>query len=117
MFYGGGVGGNVPRRPGIPLKDRPVIPPPNRHISGGAAEQAVDMVLPAAGASAATGRRRHCWVSLPDHDGNLREVEGLVLDWTKEDGTGWVAWTLYVTDDPEARTVQEWLPAHRLRPA
>lgn len=46
------------------------------------------------------------------------EAEGIVLQWAKEDGIGWVAWTLYVVDGPTtARAIQEWLPADRLRPA
>ncbi len=115
MFYAGGVGGDVPRRPGIPLRDRPVIPPPGGRTFAGAHEVAVDPVD--AGPAAAGGRRRHCWVWLPDRDGTRREVEGLVLDWAKEDGTGWVAWIIYVTGDPKVRVIQEWVPADRLRPA
>ena len=88
-------------RRGVPLKDRPVWTGQSQQPG-----PPVQTTAPAA-------RRRHCWLTLPDHDG---EVEALVLQWAAEP-TGWVALTIYVIDRPGGSVaIQEWIPAARLRP-
>jgi hypothetical protein len=57
-------------------------------------------------------RRRHCWVmGTEPHPGPW---PGLVTEWRREDG-GWQARVVYVVG-ATASTVEEWLPAARLRP-
>lgn len=88
-----------PARDGVPLKDRPRGPE--------------DRSAPAAGP-----RRRHCWVDLTGHPHlqHQGETEGLILQWAQDDG--WVALVAYVYPRPGGdMTIQEWIPAHRLRPA
>lgn len=88
-----------PTRDGVPLRDRP--------IAGETTESE----------STTHRRRRHCWVDLTDHDTTAGEVEGLVLQWA-QDARGWVALTAYVVTRAGGDiTVQEWVPANRLRPA
>lgn len=93
---------------GVPLKDRPVV-----HGAGWpdqASDARADESEPVG-----RGRRRHCWVTLPDHEG---EIEGMVLQWASEPG-GWVALTIYVLEGAPGGplSVQAWVPAARLRPA
>ena len=89
--------GEPPTRPGVPLKDRPV----GDHA--GAPPQS----------DQPTRRRRHCYVTRPDHE----ELEGLVLQWA-QDQRGWVALVTYVVPREGGDvTMQEWLPADQLRPA
>lgn len=90
-------------RRGVPLKDRPVV-------SGPAVATPESLGADASGRQ----RRRHCWVTHPDH---VAELEGLVLQWASEPG-GWVALTTYVLDRPGGSIAfQEWIPAARLRSA
>ena len=92
-----------PTRDGVPLKER-VRP-------GSAPSQEAS---PAGG-----GRRRHCWVDLTGHRelSHPGEVEGLILQWA-QDGDGWVALCAFVLPRSGGDlTVQQWVPAARLRPA
>lgn len=91
--------GGPPTRAGIPLKDRAV------------GDTATDSSPPRV--DPATRRRRHCYVTRPDHE----ELEGLVLQWA-QDQRGWVALVTYVVPREGGDvTMQEWLPADQLRPA
>lgn len=97
------MGGGWTAARGVPLGRRPV-------------SYGTKPFTPAA-ADGATDRRtlrRHCWVSMP---GVPDEIEGLVVQWAKDDQHQWVALTQYVLDEPSGpRAVLEWLPAGRLRP-
>lgn len=85
-----------PVRAGIPLKDRPV--------DGIAREGPV---------SGVTRRRRWCMVNHPVHG----QAQGLVLQWA-QDERGWVGLVVFVLEQAGGDvTVQEWVPADRLRPA
>lgn len=91
---------NPPTRDGVPLSDRPIGSRPDPTPKP-------------------TTRRRHCWVDLTDHPtfSGAGEAEGLILQWA-QDERGWVALVAYVVPRPGADlTVQEWVPAARLRPA
>ena len=62
-------------------------------------------------------RRRHCWVTHPEHPGE--ELEGLLLAWAKDE-QGWVALVIFVvprSGEHGPVAVQEWIPASRLHPA
>lgn len=88
-----------PARAGTPLRDRPI---------GG--------VAPAE--STTKSRRRHCWVDLTEHPrfSDAARAEGLVLQWA-QDTRGWVALVVHVIPTVDGDlTVQEWVPASRLRP-
>lgn len=65
-------------------------------------------------AAVQTGQRqRWCLVDHPLHG----SAQGLVLQWA-QDGRGWVALVVFVLEQEGGDvTVQEWLPAARLRPA
>lgn len=101
-------------RRGGPLKDRPVVSGPTWQQPGQQGRQRSDTGESRGADASDRHRRRHCWVTHPDH---VAELEGLVLQWASEPG-GWVALTTYVLERPGgAPAVQEWLPATRLRPA
>lgn len=89
-----------PTRPGVPLRDRPI----------GDEEPATS--------TAARRHRRHCWIDLTGHPtyASASETEGLVLQWA-QDARGWVALVVYVVPASGGDvTVQEWVPAAKLRP-
>ncbi|MCB0893654.1 MAG: hypothetical protein KDB51_17850 [Propionibacteriaceae bacterium] len=86
-----------PVRAGIPLKDRPA--------NGVAREEPAPADAPA--------RQRWCVVNHPVHG----LAQGLVLQWA-QDQRGWVALVVFVLEQAGGDvTVQEWLPAARLRAA
>lgn len=102
------MAGGMSSRRGVPLKDRPVVRGPG-WLEPEEASAPPQSPPPAPGPGR---RRRHCWVTHPDHVG---ELEGLVLQWAQDDG--WVALVQYVLEQPGGPTaVQEWIPATRLRP-
>ena len=80
------------------MKDRPV--------NGVAREEPAPADAPA--------RQRWCVVNHPVHG----LAQGLVLQWA-QDQRGWVALVVFVLEQVRGGdvTVQEWLPADRLRPA
>jgi hypothetical protein len=60
-------------------------------------------------------RQRHCWVHTPEAPSEPRP--GLVIEW-RQTATGWQARVVYALDDGDrASTVENWVPAERLRPA
>lgn len=90
-----------PRRPGVPLGERPVV--------GHGSSPIGDQVRP-------TGARRHCWVRGPVEAPGPHQ--GLVLAWRKV-GSQWTAWVVYVVEDEdgEVTTVQQWVGQDLASPA
>lgn len=81
----------------MPLKDRPV--------NGVARDEPVPAESPT--------RQRWCVVNHPEHG----SAQGLVLQWA-QDQRGWVALVVFVLERAGGDvTVQEWVPADRLRSA
>lgn len=90
-----------PRRPGVPLGERPV---------------AGRQCLPVEGPVAPKATRRHCWVQGPPEAPGPHH--GLVLEW-RQAGPAWRALVIYVVEgeDGEVTTVQQWVARSLVEPA
>jgi hypothetical protein len=59
---------------------------------------------------------RHCWADPPGHPGPW---PGLVVEWRRADGGGWLGRCVYAITEPDGsgvRVVERWLPAACLAP-
>lgn len=89
------AGGMIPGR-GLPLRDRPVAP-----LKTEAVERP---------------QVRHCWVTGPAEDPG--PWPGLILEWRKDQATGWSALVVYaITAETVTTAVQTWVQQIHLRPA
>src|SRR5688572_17970317 len=97
------MAGGMGYRRGVPLRDRPVSPPPEP--------------APAQGPTSVTRqpRQRHCWVRGPE--GAPGPHPGLLLEWRSTSAGEWQALVAYAVQEGESVTlVQQWVPAALITP-